>query len=177
MKAVRQLKTQAGFSLIELMIVVAIIGILASIAVPNFQKFQRRAKQTEGKGYLAGVYSAEQGFRAEWNSYSSDLRCIGFKDPSTTGDGIAGKGNYRVGFATDGIPTITGTMCAAGGNVAAPIQAAGTTIPAAAPAGTNVSAPQTFLAGASGDLSSGAIQLDNWTINQDKTVANTQSGI
>ena len=59
MKAARLLKTQAGFSLIELMIVVAIIGILASIAVPNFQKFQRRAKQTEGKGKNEGRQKRE----------------------------------------------------------------------------------------------------------------------
>lgn len=183
MKAVRQFKSQAGFSLIELMIVVAIIGILASIAVPNFQKFQRRAKQAEGKGYLAGVYTAEQGFRAEWNSYVTDLNCIGFKDTTAAfaaanpgSDGVAGRGNYRTGFSAGAAPGFTGTTCAATNNSAAPAPSAGIAIPAA---GTLASAAPTsvaFTAGATGLLYNGGPN-DVWTINEAKVVNNTASGL
>lgn len=70
-----------GFTLIELMIVVAIIGILSSIAIPNFQKFQCRSKQTEGKTSAFLTARAEESYRAEFDTYAygveADLRIIG----------------------------------------------------------------------------------------------------
>jgi prepilin-type N-terminal cleavage/methylation domain-containing protein len=49
------LKHKSGFTLIELMIVVAIIGILAAIAIPNFLRFQLKAKTSEGKTNIAAI--------------------------------------------------------------------------------------------------------------------------
>jgi type IV pilus assembly protein PilA len=63
-----------GFTLIELMIVVAIIGILAAIAIPNFLRFQLRSRVGEGRLNLSGIRTAQQSYYAEvgtfvsWNS-------------------------------------------------------------------------------------------------------------
>ena len=67
-----------GFSLIELMVAVAIIGILAAIAIPNYQAFQRRARQSEAKGLLSGIFTAQKAFIAEWSGGTTDLHGIGF---------------------------------------------------------------------------------------------------
>ena len=58
-----------GFTLIELMIVVAIIGILAAIAIPNFLQFQLRSKTGEAKTNIAAIRTAEEGYFAEFNNY------------------------------------------------------------------------------------------------------------
>jgi len=58
-------KQQKGFTLVELMIVVAIIGILSTIAIPNYLKMIGRAKQAEAKMNLGAIYTAEISYYAE----------------------------------------------------------------------------------------------------------------
>jgi prepilin-type N-terminal cleavage/methylation domain-containing protein len=97
MKAIESVKknVQAGFSLVELMVVVTIIGILAGIAVPKFQTFRARAQQTEAKSGLNGVYLAMQAYQANYNDF-----------PATNGDVVnaagTGAGTANIGFAVAG---------------------------------------------------------------------------
>jgi type IV pilus assembly protein PilA len=78
-------KIAKGFTLIELMIVVAIIGILAAIAIPNFLKFQCKAKQSEAKTGLKAVYTTQLAYNGEFGSYlnTTQLTTFGGLDSKT----------------------------------------------------------------------------------------------
>jgi type IV pilus assembly protein PilA len=65
------LKNKKGFTLIELMIVVAIIGILAAIAIPNFLKFQAKSKQSEAKTNLKAIFTAQTSYFGEENTFGT----------------------------------------------------------------------------------------------------------
>jgi len=60
---------QKGFTLIELMIVVVIIGILAALAVPRFMTATTKSKQSEVKGILKQIYTMERTYRQQNNTY------------------------------------------------------------------------------------------------------------
>lgn len=57
-----------GFTLVELMICVAVMGVLASVAVPTFVKFQCRSKQSEAKTMLRGILTAQVAYGSEYSS-------------------------------------------------------------------------------------------------------------
>ena len=65
----KSFRKQEGFTLIELMIVVAIIGILAAIAIPNFLQYQLKSRQSEAKTNLKAIKTSEVSFQAERGCY------------------------------------------------------------------------------------------------------------
>lgn len=87
-------KSESGFTLVELMIVVAIIGVLSAVAVPNFKKYQAKAKTSEAKVQLAAAYTAEQAFFGDFGIYHTCLAYMGF-DPN----GEAQARYFAIGFS------------------------------------------------------------------------------
>lgn len=100
----------SGFSLIELMVVVAIMAFLAMIAIPNFNRFLAKAKRAEAYMNLSSIYAAEKAYWAEHGTYSDVLigeGGIGWKPE--------GKTYYTYGFAgTEGRNYFVGKLGASG---------------------------------------------------------------
>ena len=74
---------QKGFTLIELMIVVAIIGILAAIAIPAYQDYTIRAQVTEGLNLMSDMKAGVSEWYAQEGAWPSNLQQIGISGGST----------------------------------------------------------------------------------------------
>lgn len=170
------LRSQSGFSLVELMVVVAIIGVLAAMSAGQVQKQIAKARQSEAKTNLGSLWSSMESFRAEWNSYTTDFRAAKLA--------YSGKNYYHVGYsanhlASTAIAGYTGASSATAFSTI-PANAAVTCVGcvpmtgATAPAGTACTAT-TFTASAGGQPVSGT--PDAWTINEQKILTNSTPGI
>ncbi len=65
-----------GFTLIEMMIVVAIIGILAAIAYPSYDEYVKRGNRTEGQAFLSDVAARQERYFSQNNAYITDVANI-----------------------------------------------------------------------------------------------------
>lgn len=69
-----------GFTLLELMVAVAVIGILASIAIPGYQNYVRGARRAEAQADMLKIQLGLEKWRASNNTYTSTLSSVGFTD-------------------------------------------------------------------------------------------------
>lgn len=175
------LKNPSGFTLVELMVVVAIIGILSAIAVPNFKKYQAKSKQSEAKIQLAAIYNSEVGTQSDYDTYATCLALMGYEQSP--------RGYYTVGFLTGLDATTKFSGCSSGGITGAGVAAANTdriTVPLAQLAAVTANKPATltlastatqttFVSGAEASISS-AVTLDRWSIDETKKLTNNTPG-
>ena len=173
------LKGKKGFTLIELMIVVAIIGILAAIAIPNFLKFQAKSKQSEAKSNLGAIFTGEVSYFGENNTYGTFPQINWSPSGQPRYQYLVGAGtlitgaadNNHVGQLTVAIPapaswiTVLNTVLDNG--VAYPT--------GVAPAAASLTA-STFVAGAAGTIST-SLKSDAWTMNERRLLCWVNDGI
>ena len=78
---VKKRSSHASFTLVELLIVVAIIAILAAVAVPNLMRAQIRAKVSAEKSNMDSIATALEAYWFEWSRYPVDRHYYDFSNP------------------------------------------------------------------------------------------------
>jgi type IV pilus assembly protein PilA len=153
-----QRNKEKGFTLIELMIVVAILGILAAIAIPNFMRFQAKSRQSEAKTNLGAIGTTAESYRAENDSYALRPDGVTLVDFNDLGWAPQGTARYAYGYNTAILDTT----------------AAGTFDPEVNAVAATAS---TFLAAAEGNIDTEAVGEDCWTYNEVRVLANTNNDV
>jgi type IV pilus assembly protein PilE len=98
-------KSIRGFTLLELMIVVALIALLAAIALPAYLGYVQRARRADGQNGLNNAAQAEEKFFGRCNRYGSPTEIFGASSPICTNTAAVGtpvpstQGNYNIGLS------------------------------------------------------------------------------
>lgn len=102
--AIPKRRSTSGFTLMELLIVVIIIGILATLALPQFPRAMERARQAEARTILGHIYQAERVYYAEQDKYTGTMGQLTANIPGSTS-----KENYFIYDVSGGGSNFTAT--------------------------------------------------------------------
>ena len=106
-------RADGGFSLIELMIVVAIVGILAAIAYPSYQQYALETKRADAHAALLRIATVDEKFFSNNNTYTTSTTALGYAaDPAISNDGF-----WAISITSAGPTTFTLTAAPTGGHV------------------------------------------------------------
>jgi type IV pilus assembly protein PilA len=156
---------QRGFTLIELMVVVVIVGILAAFAIPNFLRYRVQALQAEARSNLGAIFVAETAFFTERKEFGN-FTDIGF----ALTEGGTNRYTYRTGLGTvAGLGPNGGNLCGSSGSCDT-IQTSGSTpglVTFTGLAGIATTSASGFTATAAADLDGDATH-DGWYVNDAK---------
>lgn len=106
-------RRQQGFTLIELMVVVAVATILTIVAVPSYINTVRKSHRTEAKSILLDIAGREERFLATNGSYSSNPQDLGFSFTSWGTGQTVGSGYYQISLSNVNAATASSTTTAA----------------------------------------------------------------
>ena len=164
-----KLRSKKGFTLIELMIVVAIIGILAAIAIPNFLRFQAKSKQSEAKTNLGGIFTGQTSYLGEHDRYGTFAEIawapIGSSQRYTYYSGSGATG----GTSGDTDRVIPPPPTTAAGAWPGGVTAVGQTVP-------TTTSPGQFTAGAVGNVDTDS-SIDIWIMTEQRTLSNVSDDV
>lgn len=155
-----------GFTLIELMIVVAIVAFLAAIAVPQYFKYQAKAKRVEVAMMLSSLHTAMQTYYVEHGKYTNILwgkDSVGWKPQGYKGGGKNESFYYTYGFnspgAQEGVHYFTGKLEASKDSL-----------------GQTFAKKESFMVKAAGDIT-GKNKIDIWQVDESRAIKNIQNGL
>ena len=95
----RRTPRQVGFTLIEILIAVAIIGIIAAIAVPSYSQYLRDARRTDAITFLSEVAGEQVRYFSDNNQYATDMQELGYGSAATF---VTPEGHYQVSVSNPG---------------------------------------------------------------------------